>query len=71
VRDAIHAVPASLAVAVAGITVEYAARLIVKHALSPRAAQESAAALAEVLPPVPTRIVVTEIVVRERVRRIR
>jgi hypothetical protein len=70
VRSTIRAVPASLAVAVAGVTVEYAVRLLVKHAMS-RVAQQSAAALAEALPPIPTRVVVTEIIVRERVRRSR
>jgi hypothetical protein len=50
--------------------VEYAVRLLVKHAMS-RVAQQSAAALAEALPPIPTRVVVTEIIVRERVRRSR
>jgi hypothetical protein len=69
-----HVLPAmrsSLAVAAAGVAAECALRWIVKYATSARAAERGAATLTGVLPVIPTRVVVTEVIIRERVRRMR
>jgi hypothetical protein len=71
ITRALPAMRSSFAVAITGVAAEYALRALVRYAMSIRAVERAAPTLTDVLPVVPTRVIVTEVIIRERVRRLR
>ena len=71
VQSVLPAMGTSLAVAAATIATEYALRALVSRAQPSLPVERNPAALRETLPTIPARVIVTEFIVQERIRRIR